>query len=52
MIKNPINFVIGICCGVCFAIQLLRGRDGFVLVISAMAALTNIAIGIRGDTDE
>lgn len=49
MIKKPINFVIGICCGVCFVIQLLRGRDDFVLAISAIAALTNIAIGLRGD---
>lgn len=52
MIKNRINFVVGICCGVCFVIQLLQGRDGFILAISAMATLANIALGIRGDADE
>ena len=47
-IKKPVNFVIGIICGLCFVINIVNGRDMFALFISAIAASVNIAIGLSG----
>jgi hypothetical protein len=47
-IKKPVNFAIGIFCGLCFVINIVNGRDMFYLCISAIAASVNIAIGLSG----
>ena len=47
-IKKPVNFAIGIFCGLCFVINIVNGRDMFVLYISAIAASFNITIGLSG----
>ena len=52
MIKNPVNFAIGIFCGICFVINIVNGRDAFVLLISAFATALNIMIGICGSEDK
>lgn len=45
-IKNHIHFFIGVFFGICFAINLVKGRDTFTLCIYAIAAISNITIGI------
>lgn len=52
MIKKPINFVCGIWCGMCFIINIVNGRDAFVLLISALATALNITIGIYEGEDK
>jgi hypothetical protein len=47
-IKKPVNFAIGIFCGLCFVINIVNGRGAFVLYINAIAASVNIAIGLSG----
>ena len=47
-IKKPVNFAIGIFCGLCFVINIVNGRDMFVLLITAIAASVKIAIGLSG----
>jgi hypothetical protein len=47
-IKKPVNFAIGIFCGLCFVINIVNGRDMFALFISAIAASANITIGLSG----
>lgn len=41
MIKNKFSFFVGICCGLCFVISAVNGRDSFVLGFTASAAITN-----------
>ncbi len=48
MIKNKINFAIGIFCGMCFVIGLVNHRDVFVLSTTAFATAANITIGLTG----
>lgn len=45
-IKKPVNFAIGIFCGLCFVINIVNGRDMLVLLITAIATAVNIAIGL------
>ena len=45
-IKKPVNFAVGIFCGLCFVINIVNGRDIFVLLIAAIATAVNIAIGL------
>lgn len=52
MIKKPVNFAIGICCGVCLVINIINGRDAFVLLINAFATVSNIMMGIYGSEDK
>ena len=47
-IKKPVNFALGIFCGLCFVINMVNGRNMFVLCITAIAASVNIAIGLSG----
>ena len=47
-IKKPVNFALGIYCVLCFVINIVNGRDMFVLLITAIAASANIAIGLSG----
>lgn len=48
MIKNKINFAVGIFCGMCFVIGLVKHRDMFTLSITALATALNITIGLTG----
>lgn len=41
MIKNKFNFFVGILCGLCFVINVVNGRDPFVLGFTAFAAILN-----------
>lgn len=52
MIKKPVNFAIGIFCGMGFIINIVNGRDAFTLWISAFAAALNITIGIYESGDK
>lgn len=52
MIKKPVNFACGIWCGMCFIINIVNGRDAFVLLISALTTAVNITIGIYGSEGE
>lgn len=48
MIKNPLNFGVGIFCGLCFVVGIVNGRDMFTLFVSALATAINITIGLVG----
>ena len=52
MIKKPVNFAIGLFCGMCFIMNIANGRDAFTLWISAFAVAANITIGICGSEDK
>ena len=47
-IKEPLNFIIGIICAICFCVNIAKGRDAFVICISGFAAITNTMIGLSG----
>ena len=48
MIKNKINFAVGIFCGMCFVMGLVNHKDVFVLFTTAVATAVNITIGLTG----
>ena len=48
MIKNPLNFAVGIFCVLCFVINIVNGRDIFTLLVFATATAVNITIGLVG----
>ena len=48
MIKKPVNFAVGVFCGMCFIINIVNRRDKFTLTITAIATVSNIAIGLMG----
>ena len=48
MIKNPLYFTIGIFCGLCFVVGIVKDRDMFTLFVSAVATAVNITIGLNG----
>ena len=52
MIKKPVNFAIGLFCGMGFIINIVNGRDAFALWISAFATALNITIGICGSENK
>ena len=52
MIKKPLNFVCGIWCGMCLVINIVNGRDAFVLLISALATAVNFMIAWNGTEGE
>lgn len=52
MVKKPVNFAIGLFCGMCFIINIVNGRDAFALFISAFATALNITIGIYESGDK
>ena len=45
-IKKPVNFAVGIFCGLSFVINIVNGRDMLALLITAIATAVNIAIGL------
>lgn len=49
MIKNKLNFFIGIFCLVCFIINIVNYRDLFVICLTGIIALGNIVIGVKDD---
>ena len=48
MIKKPVNFVCGIWCGMCLVINIVNGRDAFVLLVSALGTVVNLMIACNG----
>ena len=48
MIKKPVNFAIGVFCGMCFIINIMNHGNTFTLTIAAFATVLNIAIGLMG----
>ena len=46
MIKNPINFAIGIFCLLCFIVNIVKRRDSFIIYLSAIATALNITFGL------
>lgn len=42
MIKNKFNFFIGLLCGLSFVVNVVNGRDRFMLVFTAFAAILNL----------
>ena len=48
MIKNKFNFAVGIFCGMCFVINLVKNGDMFALSVTALATAINITIGLNG----
>ena len=48
MIKKPVDFAIGVFCGMCFIINIVNQRDTFTLTITAFATVLNITIGLMG----
>jgi hypothetical protein len=48
MIKKPFNFLIGICCTFAFLLAIVLRRDTFTIAVYAVAAVSNIAIGLWG----
>ena len=48
MIKSPLNFAVGIFCGLCFVVGIVEGRDTFTLCVTALATAVNITIGLVG----
>lgn len=49
MIKNKLNFFIGIFCLVCFIISIVNHRDLFAICLIGILAFINIAIGVKDD---
>lgn len=46
-IKEPVNFVLGLCCVACVIVNIIN-QNIFALVISAIAAETNLIVGFVG----
>ena len=46
IIKNPVNFILGILCFICFVVNIINRRDISVIIFSAFAAVTNIIVGL------
>ena len=49
MIKNKLNFFIGIFCLVCFIINIVNHKDLFITCSTGILALGNIVIGVIDD---
>ena len=47
MIKHPVNFIIGLCCALCFVLNVINGRDSFSLIVSAIGAIANLLIAVN-----
>ena len=47
-IKRPLNFVVGIGCGICFVLGIVRGRDNFTVSLYAVLAVANLIFGLAG----
>lgn len=41
MIKNKFNFFVGILCGLSFVVNVARGRDPFMIGLTACLAIAN-----------
>ena len=41
MIKNKFNFYVAIFCGLCFVLNVARGRDSFTIGLTAFMAIAN-----------
>ena len=52
MIKNKLNFFIGIFCLVCFIINIVNHRDLFIICLTGIMAFGNIVIGVIDDRTE
>ena len=48
MIKNKLNFFMGIFCLACFIINIVNHRDLFVICLTGIFAFVNIVIGVTG----
>ena len=42
MIKNKFNFYVGIFCGLCFVVNVAKGRDSFMIGFTAFMAIANL----------
>lgn len=42
MIKNKFSFIVGILCGLSFVVNIVMGRDRFMLVFTAFWAILNL----------
>lgn len=42
MIKNKFNFYVGVLCGLCFVINVAKGRDSFTVVLTAVMTIMNL----------
>lgn len=42
MIKNKFNFFVGVLCGLSFVVNVVNGRDRFMLVFTAFWAILNL----------
>lgn len=49
MIKNKLNFFIGISCLACFIINIVNHRDLFIICLTGIMAFGNIVIGVKDD---
>ena len=49
MIKNKLNFFIGIFCLVCFIIDIVNHRDLLSICLTGILALVNIVVGVKDD---
>lgn len=52
MIKDKLNFFMGIFCLVCFIINIVNRRDLFVICLTGIFAFVNIVIGVIDDRTE
>lgn len=49
MIKKPINFVFGISCLIFIVIDILAGKDAFIIIIALIMAIGNIVFAFVGE---
>lgn len=48
MIKNKIHFAVGMFCVMCLVIGFVNHTDKPILLVTAIATVVNIIIGLRG----
>lgn len=49
MIKNKLNFSIGLFCLFCFVVNIINQRDIFDIVLTGVCAVANITVGLFSD---
>ena len=45
-IRRPINFAVGVFCGICLVINIVKDRDAFTLCLNAIITVGNIIAGL------
>lgn len=49
MIKKPINFVFGTLCLIFTVIDILAGKDAFIIILALFSAVVNLVLAFVGE---